>query len=62
MAKSIELGTRKLSKQNYSWVLTIPDVWVKNSGLEQNELVVFLMDDRHNLIIKPHRVYVNEKV
>lgn len=58
----IELGTRKLSKQNYSWVLTIPDVFVKNSGLQQNELVVFLMDKENNLIIKPHRVYVNEKV
>lgn len=58
----IELGTRKLSKQNYSWILTIPDVWVKNSGIEQNELVVFLMDDKNNLIIKPHKVHTNEKV
>jgi len=58
----IELGTRKLSKQNYSWILTIPDVWVKNSGIKQNELVVFLMDDKNNLIIKPRKVHTNEKV
>ncbi len=58
----IELGTRKLSRQNYSWILTIPDVWVKNSGMQQNEMVVFLMDEKNNLIIKPHRVYVSEKV
>ncbi len=63
MAKRlIDVGTRKLSKQNYSWVLTIPDVWVKNSGIKQNEAVVFLMDDKNNLIIKPHKVYENEKV
>ncbi len=60
--KLVELGTRKLSKQNYSWILTIPDVFVKNSGLQQNELVVFLMDENNNLIIKPHKGYVNEKV
>lgn len=60
--QSIELGTRKLSRQNYSWILTIPDVWVKNSGMQQNEMVVFLMDENNNLIIKPHRVYVSEKV
>lgn len=58
----IEVGTRKLSKQNYSWVLTIPDVWVKNSRMQQNELVVFLMDEKNNLIIKPQRVHVSEKV
>ena len=58
----IELGTRKLSRQNYSWILTIPDVWVKNSGMQQNEMVVFLMDENNNLIIKPHKVYVSEKV
>jgi len=56
------LGTRKLSKQNYSWILTIPPVWVKNCGIETNELVVFLMDEHNNLIIKPYKVYVNEKV
>lgn len=60
--KLIELGTRKLSRQNYSWILTIPDVWVKNAGIQQNELVQFLMDDDNNLIIKPHKAYVNEKV
>ena len=35
---------------------------VKNCGIETNELVVFLMDEHNNLIIKPHKVYVNEKV
>lgn len=61
-SKLIELAIRKLSKQNYSWILTIPDIWVKNCGIETNELVVFLMDEHNNLIIKPHKVYVNEKV
>jgi len=61
-SKTIELGTRKLSRQNYSWILTIPDVWVKNSGMQQNEIVQFLMDKDNNLIIKPHRRYVIEKV
>ena len=58
----IELATHKLLRQNYSYVLTIPHVWVKNCGIETNELVVFLMDEHNNLIIKPHKVYVNEKV
>lgn len=58
----IDLGTRKLSKQNYSWILTIPNVWVQNSAIQENELVVFLMDDQNNLIIKPHRRYISEKV
>jgi len=61
-SKTIELGTRKLSRQNYSWILTIPDVWVKNSGMQQNEIVQFLMDKDNNLIIKPQKVYENEKV
>lgn len=58
----IQLGIRKLSKQNYSWILTIPDVWVKNCGIQQNELVIFQMDKDNNLIIKPHKVLANEKV
>jgi antitoxin component of MazEF toxin-antitoxin module len=58
----IELGTRKLSHPNYSYATTLPSIWVKTNGLQQNELLVFHMDENNNLIIRPHRRYVNEKV
>lgn len=58
----IELGTRKISKQNYSHVVTLPPLWIQNSGIKQNELIVFLMDENNNLIIKSHARYVSEKI
>jgi hypothetical protein len=58
----VNLGTRKLSKTNYTYVISIPKVWVDNVGIKENELLSLFMTDKRDLVIKPFRCAVVEKI
>lgn len=57
-----KLGTRKICKVNYSYSISLPKVWLDNAGLKQNELVSLYMNNKNELVIKPHRNDVIETV
>jgi hypothetical protein len=50
----IKLGKRKLSKVNYSHIISVPKVWVENTGLQDNDLVELTWQQEDgSLVVKP---------
>ncbi|MGC8618670.1 MAG: hypothetical protein ACP5UZ_08070 [Thermoplasmata archaeon] len=49
MAKTITLGVRKLS----SGKVTLPKLWLINSRVEEDGLVLMSIDGSHRLVIQP---------
>ena len=58
----VNLGTRKLSKTNYTYIISIPKIWVDNVCVKENELLSLFMTDKKDLVIKPHRSAIVEKI
>ena len=50
-----KLGPRKICKVNYSYTISLPKIWLDNAGLKENELVSLYMNNKNDLILKPHR-------
>ena len=59
VAKELDLGTRKISKMNFSYIITIPKVFVKNSPFGEIRTVKIIMLEDGSLKIIP--VHENDK-
>jgi len=58
----VKLGTRKICKTNYSLTISLPKVWAKNVGIQENDLVNLIMVRDGSLVIKPIRGDENEEI
>lgn len=59
---TLKLGTRKICKTNYSLTISLPKVWAKNAGVQENDLVDLIMVRDGSLVIKPIREDENEEI
>ena len=57
-----KLGTRKICKVNYSYSISLPKIWLDNAGLKENKLVSLYMNNKKELVLRPHRNDVIETV
>ena len=53
--KELDLGTRKISKMNFSYIVTIPKIFVKNSPFGETRMVKIIMLEDGSLKIIPIR-------
>ncbi len=52
----VKLGKRKICMVDYSRTLTLPKVWLANSGVDVNDYVELLMMPDRSLLIRPTNV------
>jgi len=59
---TVNFGRRKICKTNYSLTISLPKVWAKNAGIQENDHVDLIMVRDGSLVIKPIRKDENEEI
>lgn len=52
MEKEYSLGTRRVQKARYSYIIALPMSWAKNNEIKQGSIVAFSLDSQRNLVMK----------
>jgi len=48
----LNLGKRGIVKQNYTYYISVPRIWLENHGIKKRDKVQIFIDNDRNLVIK----------